>query len=94
MRDRVIWEEVYPKNLWKCKLSKQLTKKSWARVDLPWDSGLDAGPLDESINDCEHFTYYGRALAVVHASLEVDLVKVAVSAEDCETKALIIPSSF
>jgi beta-galactosidase len=51
-----------------------------------------ANPLtEESFMDAEHTTYRGRALAVVRAGLKAGIVKMTVSAGDCETKVLTIP---
>ena len=45
----------------------------------------------ENFTDQAHTTYLGRALAVARAGLEAGMVKVTVSAEGCETKAISIP---
>ena len=44
----------------------------------------------ESFTDGEHFTYYGRAFAVVRTGLEVGVVKVTIAADGCETQTLFL----
>jgi len=45
---------------------------------------------EESFSDCEHFTYYGRAFAVIRAGLWAGTVQVNVSAQSCQTQVLTI----
>jgi beta-galactosidase len=46
---------------------------------------------EENFTDSEHFTYYGRALAVVRAGQHTGTIKVSISAGNCETIILSIP---
>lgn len=43
---------------------------------------------EESFTDCEHFTYYGRAIAVIRAGLEPGIIQVNVSAAGGETQGM------